>query len=69
MFQWLAYKKRLQAVRQELVAIAEECETLPIPPAEPPAVTLATSSALGTLAKSTGAIARILVRVVDSLPG
>lgn len=54
MFDW---KKRLQAVRRELVVIAEECETAPA------------AAAAAAAASGVSRVARILVRVIDSLPG
>ena len=56
------YKKRLANVRAELVNIDEELSTLPTNDLEQ-------SKSLTTVALCAARIARILVRVIDSLPG
>ena len=59
MFQWLLYKKRLQAVRRELADLELEMGTLPT----------GENAAIAAVAAGVGKIANILIRVLDSLPG
>lgn len=56
------YKKRLQTVRAELTVIQSEVESLP-------ADELEASKPLQTVAQSLVRLCKILVRVIDSLPG
>ena len=65
MFGLIQYKKRLAAIRAELVEIEEDMATLPVPPpvgVEPP-------TGLREIAEAVSKVSRILVRVIDSLPG
>lgn len=52
------YKKRLAAIRVELVEIEENLSTLPDE-----------TKGLREVADAVGKVARILIRVIDSLPG
>jgi hypothetical protein len=61
MLEWLKYKKRLQSVRTELV---EMCKTL-----RPIIEKKKTSPDLLVVARATDLLGRVLVSVIDSLPG
>lgn len=56
------YKQRLQTVRAELTVIQAEVEALPADEIE-------ASKPLQTVAQSLIRLCKILVRVIDSLPG
>jgi hypothetical protein len=58
MLEFLKYKKRLAAIRFELVEIEENLSTLPDE-----------TKGLREVADSLGKVCRILIRVIDSLPG
>lgn len=62
MFDLVAYKKRLQTIRAELTAIEADVSTLPQEDLE-------ASKSLTSVALGLARICRILVRVIDSLPG
>lgn len=62
MFDLLGYKRRLQTIRAELVAIDADLSNLPTDDLE-------SSKSLTTVALSVAKVCRILVRVIDSLPG
>lgn len=82
MFDFLGYKRRLQNVRTELLAILASLEAVERAPRP---VTLDIEAdkeifgvsrqlktldcEIGVIAKSVGDVCRILVRVIDSLPG
>ena len=63
MFDLMLYKKRLQTVRAELVAIDAELGTIDIEDDSE------TAKGVKAVAMSLARLCRILVRVIDSLPG
>lgn len=58
------YKKRLQTVRAELVAIEADSENLEVSDDDSE-----TAKAVKAVGASIGRVCKILVRVIDSLPG
>ena len=68
----MSFRKRLQAVRAELVEIGEECATLPAVKAEQvditPAVLEYCIVRQATIARCVARLCGLLVRVVDALP-
>lgn len=68
----MSLRQRLQAVRTELVEIAEECETLPGLKSEDenilPKMLEYLTIRTGTVAQQLARLSRLLVRVIDALP-
>lgn len=61
MFEWLQYKKRLQAVRGELV---EVCKSL-----KPVIERKKQTPDLAVIARGLDVVGRVLIGIIDSLPG
>lgn len=69
MFEWLKYKTRLRGVRKELVEIGKQLNDEILDGLDVELKPVKTGQAVRKIAAAVSSIAKILVRVIDSLPG